>query len=287
MEINMNSNQTPPQSTPVTPTQNSKESFGAVQQNTPKQEKPRVKGGRKSQLTSLALVVLLLVSGLGMQKVYLKNKLSQELVEAEALVEAQKTNKTIKDNKEVSLALKNAFLEKQRDEQIFWSNVLVRFNDLMKLNRQVGNSSFSGNQQGNLAFSAKTKSASNDPYLDTALLIEKFKASASFDGIFIPSISSTVSESGEETLSYNVRVDYLKNEIDQDLIEDINTEESEDIQVDEDAVNELADSLRTQADSTGDGLDEELETTTETAVSDNNEITTSEADTAENPVPES
>jgi len=245
-----------------------KSSFGKVThaQPTPKASHYQ----KKTHLTSLGLIVLIIVCGFGVQKVYQKNKLTADISKVEQVIEAQKSNTIIQDNQEVSLGLKKAFLDKQKLNQIFWSNVLVRYKDLMKSNKNVSSSSFSGNQQGNLAFSAKTKIESNDPYLDTALLIERFKASNSFDEIFIPSISSTVSESGEETLSYNIRVDYLKNEIDQNLIEDINNNKAEKIEVDEAKVEELADELRGQ-------------TTPETVTLD---TTTTDNETTEETTPE-
>lgn len=219
--------------------------FGAQQPPTPNKEKQVFHTKKGSFLTTIAVLLILAITVLGVNAIFKKNKLTKDIAAVEAVIQAQKNETAVVDNKEISLGIKKAFLDKQRDNQIFWSNVLLSFQEIEKRSETIQVGSFSGNEQGNISFSAKTSFESVDPFLDTALLIERFKASTVFSGIFIPSITSSITEQGQETLTYNVRVDYLKNENNQELIEKDALDTSVDKEPNEQEVEETADALRT------------------------------------------
>lgn len=222
--------------------------FGTQQPPTPNSEKQVFNTRKGSFLSSIAVLLIIVITVLGVNAIFQKNKLNKDIAAVEAVIEAQKNETVVVDNKEISLGIKKAFLDKQRAEQIFWSNVLLHFQEIEKRSETIEVGSFSGNEQGNISFSAKTSFESNDPFLDTALLIERFKAASAFTGIFIPSISSSITEQGQETLSYNVRVDYVKGENDQELVEKDALKSSSDTEIDEPSeedVEETADALRT------------------------------------------
>lgn len=228
--------------------ENTNPAFGVNQPPIPNNEKQVFNTKKGSFLSTLAVLLILVIIVLGVNAIFQKNKLNKDIASVEAVIQAQKNETVVVDNKEISLGIKKAFLDKQRAEQIFWSNVLLRFQEIERRSETVQVGSFSGNEQGNISFSAKTSFESNDPFLDTALLIERFKAASAFTGIFIPSISSSITEQGQETLSYNVRVDYFKGENDQDLIEKDILESSTDQETTEPAeedVENTAETLRT------------------------------------------
>jgi hypothetical protein len=245
--------------------ENTTPAFGAQQPPTPNAEKQVHQTKKGGLLSTVAILLIIVIMALGINAVLQKNKLNKNIADVEAVIEAQKNETVVVDNKEISLGIKKAFLDKQREDQIFWSNVLLRFQEIEKRSETIEIGSFSGNEQGNISFSAKTNFDSNDPFLDTALLIERFKAASAFTGIFIPSISSAITEQGQETLSYNVRVDYLKGENDQELIEKDTLESSlEAEEPNEEDVEETADTLRSVTDT------ESQENTDEDTVEESN-----------------
>lgn len=69
-------------------------------------------------------------------------------------------------------------------------------------------SSYSGAEGSKINISAKTLEDRDEPFSDVANLIRAFSASSSFEGPFVPSISTSVLDNGKMVLSFNFYVDY-------------------------------------------------------------------------------
>jgi hypothetical protein len=199
-------------------------------------------------LLSIVLIgVIFFTIGYGAFLQFKKADLKKDITSTKEIIEAQTKNDLPEDNKEVSLQSKKIFVEEKKNQQIFWTNVLVKFNETVLDSSKIETNNFTGNSDGNLSFSARTTRSSLDPYLDTATLIARFKDKPFFREMFIPSISSTVNEQGEEFLSYTVRVNYEKDEVDSSLIDLKNKPLSENSKSDPEEVKNLLDLVRSRA----------------------------------------
>lgn len=208
---------------------------------------PQVHRNHSGGILSVVLIVLIVTSLIyGGFLQFKKAELNRSIASTQEIIEAQTSNDLPEDNQEVSLQSKKIFIEEKKAEQIFWTNVYVKFDETVPDNGKIEINNFTGNSDGNISFSAKTTRASIDPYLDTATLIARFKDKPFFSDMFIPAVNSTVNEQGEEFLSYSVRVNYDKDEIDSTLIDLNNKPESTTSAPSESDVQNLLDLVRTR-----------------------------------------
>jgi hypothetical protein len=208
---------------------------------------PQIHRNNSGGILSVVLVVLILASLIyGGFLQFKKAELKRDIASTQEIIEAQTSNDLPEDNQEVSLQSKKIFIEEKKSEQIFWTNVYVKFDETIPDNGKIELNNFTGSSEGNISFSAKTTRASIDPYLDTATLIARFKDKPFFTDMFIPAVNSTVNEQGEEFLSYTVRVNYQKDEIDQNLIDLNDKPTSQNTSPDESEVQNLLDLVRTR-----------------------------------------
>lgn len=192
----------------------------------------------------LLIVCLLGLSGFGTYLILQKSKLNKQITSTTQVLEAQKTQTTVQENKEVSLKVKKGFMTNKKAEQLLWTNILTKADETFPDSTKIDVTSFSGNDNGNLNFNITTTTASLDPFLDTALLLENFKIKSFFDSVFIPSITSTINEQGQEFLTYSLRTDYLKDASDANLINGTQTTTQPAVQTDSATTNATIDELR-------------------------------------------
>ena len=199
-----------------------------------------------SIVSSLLIIVILLLITQGVWMIFQKKSIADDIANRQAIIDLQLREVEQEDNLEVSPASKKLYLNDKRAEQIFWTNVLVKFRESIPESVNLKIKNFSANSDGVLSFAANTNENSVDPYLDTALLIETLKLKPFFDNVFVPSVTSTLNEQGKESLSYTTRLNYLKDANDTDLIdlsEDFDLEDDFATETDP-AVSELLEELK-------------------------------------------
>jgi hypothetical protein len=69
--------------------------------------------------------------------------------------------------------------------------------------------SYSGSQGNKLTMSVRTDPSSDAPYFDVAKMIRSFSDSEYFGNPFVPSISPSMDDEGNLTLSFNFSVEYM------------------------------------------------------------------------------
>ena len=167
----------------------------------------------------IGIVLVLLVAGLGSYKLYEQSTLTKKIATAEQLLEQQKNQLQSEDNKKVDETYKKSFWDSKRESQLYWTNIFNRLKESFPNNDVISIDSISGTESGTISITAKTTAASTNPYLDTAILVESLKAKSFLTNVFIPSITSSINEQGQEFLSYNITVDYKKDKSDKKLVE--------------------------------------------------------------------
>lgn len=199
-------------------------------------------------MTVLLSILLVLLVGYGGYLTYKKYKLNTEIEDTQLVIEAQQKNAIETDSQEISLAQKKVFLNEKESARILWTNVLVKFTEAIPERNKINVVNFSGNEDLNLSFAANTSIESLDPYLDTAVLIETLKNKPYFINVFIPSIASSVNESGQEALTYTLRMNYEPDQNDTELIQLTNSippnPDPDGSQLDPDAINSILENLK-------------------------------------------
>jgi hypothetical protein len=161
---------------------------------------------------NILLIILFLIfcswGGYQLYKIYsLNGQIEQNNTELETLRQSNLTDQT-----EVRNSVKANFLAQKKETQIFWTNVLFNIESNIPAPNNIQINSIAGNEEGVVNLSINTTAASSDPFTDTANLITVFKSKPFFDDIFIPSINSSITNSGEGQLTYSLRLNYQKEE---------------------------------------------------------------------------
>ncbi len=198
---------------------------------------------------NVILILLLLgMIGLSIYTNIQNTKLSSEKEELTTRV-AKLESAEGQDAAKVTDETKKQFLASKQGERILWTNVLTDFFGVVSKGDVVSVSSINATEEGRLNVALSSTENSVDPYQDAATLLKALVADKNFTEVFIPSVSSTVSQTGQELLKYSITTIYEADEeselVDaQELIESVNSEDesSEEIQAPEGAeavVNEL------------------------------------------------
>lgn len=165
----------------------------------------------------VGVVLIILVTILGGYKLYQQNQISKKIEAADQLIEQQKNQALPEGNKKVEDSYKKTFLDSKKEKQLYWTNVINRINESIPDPKVINIESISGSEEGSISLTARTTTESLSPYLDTAILIESLKAKSFFENVFVPSISSSINEQGQEFLSYNLNFEYKKDSSDKNL----------------------------------------------------------------------
>lgn len=194
----------------------------------------------------IGVILLVLVTVLGGYKLYQQKQITNKIDAATQLIEQQKNQSLSTGNKKVEDSYKKTFLDSKKEKQLYWTNVINRINESIPDQEKINIDSISGSEEGSISLTARTTTNSLSPYLDTAILIESLKAKSFFENIFVPSISSSINEQGQEFLSYNINFTYKKDNSDKTLSNNVKTPVTE-VKPSASDLNSRIEALREQA----------------------------------------
>lgn len=169
-------------------------------------------GGIVSGLTIMLFLLLLVLSGWTGYLQSQNSSLDTEAGDLEARVERLQSAEG-QDQSQVSNATKKRFLGSKRAERVLWTNVLSDFYAAIPENSSGVDlavvRSISANEQGQLSVAVGSLGTAADPFVDAAQVFQALELHPSFAGAFIPSVSTSVTETGFEVLRYSFLVDYV------------------------------------------------------------------------------
>lgn len=175
---------------------------------------------RLSYLFVTGVVAVLVVGGLTGYTLVGQNSINDRLAQADGQIVKLKTEaaKYQISNVEQALAAKG-ILDNLKKDYVKWSSVVERIlatvpKDSVTRAPIIEFSSYSGTSDDRLILSAKTLDGSKSPFSDVAELIRAFETSPYFKNPFIPSISTSTSDSGL-VLIFNFQVEFQNGNIEQ------------------------------------------------------------------------
>lgn len=172
-------------------------------------------GGGLTNLILMVAVIGLAVFGtlLSFQKGQVLNhttELEKQTADINKEIEAFRDNKV-----EVSKVATDKLKEIEAEE-IHWSDVISEAKKLIPLDsagkEKVKILSYSGSGSGRVVLNVVTEPLAIPPFEDVARLISSFNNSVFFRDVYVPSIAKGQTESGDNTLSFILNMDYEKPE---------------------------------------------------------------------------
>jgi len=99
--------------------------------------------------------------------------------------------------------------------QLPWSKIIEKIENTVPKEKETNKPtielrSYTGSEEGQLAISATTRALAAEPFDDVAKLIQAMAAEPSFKGVFIPSITKSLTPEGETVLSFSINFTYVK-----------------------------------------------------------------------------
>lgn len=106
-------------------------------------------------------------------------------------------------------------LKKIEAEQLPWSKIIEKIEGTVPkiedTNEPIVNfRSYLGSTEGKVSVSATTRGSAADPFADVASLVRAFVDEPSFQEVFVPSITKSLTPSGDTVLSFSINFSYQK-----------------------------------------------------------------------------
>jgi hypothetical protein len=165
-----------------------------------------------SFLFKLGVLATVVVLALGGYFYFQTQSQSSELESLQSQLETIKNDDLLAQNEGLLEAVNaKRTLDSLSESVITWSRLISDVESTLPKvngNEVVEIVSYSGNDNGSVTLNVKTVEGSRDPYLDVSLLIGAFYKNASFQNVFVPSISGGQSDEGQEILSFLLNLRY-------------------------------------------------------------------------------
>lgn len=115
----------------------------------------------------------------------------------------------------VTAATVKANLAQIEQKQLVWSKIVEKIETTIPKLKDtnepiVSFRSYNGSEDGKIAVSAATRASAFDPFSDIALTISAFVNEPAFKGVFVPSITKTLTPDNGIVLSFSITFDYQK-----------------------------------------------------------------------------
>lgn len=187
--------------------------------------KPSNSGGGMFSFTSLLILLAVLFLGAYSGYLYFQNgSLGTEKASLDLTVTELRGQQDSTESK-ASIGTKAIFYSDKSTDRIFWTNFV---NQTLKVipksassSTRAGNLlSILANEKGSVTMSFESSDASQDPFFDTALLIQVLRDQNYLDDVFIPSISSRRNELGRDTLTYTINAKLIIDELRLNLLDE-------------------------------------------------------------------
>lgn len=113
-----------------------------------------------------------------------------------------------------SLLPVKATLKSIETDQLFWSKIIEKIETTVPKIKDSNEAiivlrSYNGSEEGKIAVSATTRGVSADPFSDIALAVRAYAADPAFRGVFIPSITKSLTPDGTTVLSFSLNLEYV------------------------------------------------------------------------------
>lgn len=183
--------------------------------------------GKSPALFILSVVALLIVAGLTFYLWTQKNSIVEQNKQLDSEIVSVKAEITELENLKLSASLQaQLWLKEIESQEIKWSNVITRLNSTVPYDGKTSSekaefTSYSGSADGTITLTTLTKPVNHNPFLDVAELIEVFNESTVFKDAYVPAISKTENEEGDELASFVINMKYIKPDFTADEVDTI------------------------------------------------------------------
>lgn len=204
----------------VAPTTKQKEPVAekAIPKPKPAQPKDSTRDVGMFSISSLLLLLIVFFLTLYSGYLYWQNQDLANEKQTLATTVTQLRGQQDATESKASITTKAKFFEGRDADRIFWTNFI---NQTMLVIPQSASSqarsgnllSILANDRGSVTMSFESSDASQDPFFDTALLIQTLRNQNYLEDVFIPAISARTNELGRKTLSYTITASLIADEL--------------------------------------------------------------------------